>query len=55
MIYTNYLKNITLFAKEILIKKKNKYLNPLFLKNAFNHILIEEKNSFKKTFFGQFY
>ena len=33
-------KNMTLFAKEFLIKKK---LNPLFLKITFNPILIKEK------------
>ena len=45
---------MTLFAKEILIKKKNKYLNPLFLKNIFNPILIKEKNYLKKNFQDNF-
>ena len=49
------LKKITLFAKEFLIKK-NKKLNLLFLKIAFNPILINEKEFIEKhIFFGQFY
>ena len=43
VIFTNHLNDITLFAKKILIKKKNKDLNSLFLKNTFNPILIKEK------------
>ena len=55
VIYTNYEeKNIILFANEFLIKKKNKDLNPLFLKNNFNPILIKEKKFFKKIFLDNF-
>ena len=43
VVYKNYfLKIITLFAKEFLIKKKKKF-NLLFLKITSNHILIKEK------------
>ena len=54
VIFTNHLNDITLFAKEILIKKKNKDLNSLFLKNTFNPILIKEKIHLKKIFLDNF-
>ena len=53
VIFTNHLNDITLFAKEILIKKKNKDLNSL--KNTFNPILIKEKEFILKNIFRQFY
>ena len=55
VVFTNYLTRHNFICKKKLIKKKNKDLNPLFLKNTFNPILIKEKNSFKKNIFGQFY
>ena len=54
MIFTNYLKRHNFICKKKLIKKKNKDLNHLFLKNTFNPILIKKKEFILKKI-EQFY
>ena len=51
MIFTYYLKRHNFICKKKLIKKKNKDLNPLFLKNTFSPILIKEKEFIFKKYF----